>query len=188
MKEKEVKEEEMKKEMKEEEVKEEEMKEEEMKEEMKEEEQPVNTTKQQEQQSVETEEPIEQQSTIQEESPSEASNNREPIQAIPQFEEPSIQEQPSIPYKEESIPITQPNSISPSKEPQPTQQTLTLEQQVEKVLEDMDKQATIHQQYKPPSQSLSITPPTPSISIHHLNFVYIPHRGCVVFNKQLSFP
>ena len=189
MKEEEVKEEEMKEEMKEEEVKEEEVKEEEMKEEeMKEEEQSVEITNQQEQQSVETEEPKEQQTTIQEESSSEALNKEEPIQAIPQFEEPSIQEQPSIQYKEESIPIIQPNSISLSEEPQPTQQTLTLEQQVEKVLEDMDKQATIHQQYKPPSPSLSITPPTPSISFHHLNFVYIPHRGCVVFNKQLSFP
>ena len=142
----------------------------------------VEATNPTDRQPVEATNPKEEQSTTQEELFSEAFHQEQPIHIIPH------QEQPITQYKEEPIPVTQSNSIIPSKEPQPLQQPLTLEQQVEKVLEDMDKQATIHQQYKPPSPSLSITPPTPSISIHHLNFIYIPHRGCVVFSKQLSFP
>lgn len=146
------------------------------------EEQPIEATNPTDRQPVEATNPKEEQSTTQEELLSEAFHQEQPIHIIPH------QEQPITQYKEEPIPVTQSNSIIPSKEPQSFQQPLTLEQQVEKVLEDMDKQATIHQQYKPPSPSLSITLPTPSISIHHLNFIYIPHRGCVVFSKQLSFP
>lgn len=146
------------------------------------EEQPIEATNPTDRQPVEATNPKEEQSTTQEELLSEAFHQEQPIHIIPH------QEQLITQYKEEPIPVTQSNSIIPSKEPQSLQQPLTLEQQVEKVLEDMDKQATIHQQYKPLSPSLSITPPTPSISIHHLNFVYIPHRGCVVFSKQLSFP
>ena len=156
------------------------------------EEQPIEATNPTDRQPVEATNPKEEQSTTQEELLSEAFHQEQPIHIIPHQEQPihiiPHQEQPITQYKEEPIPVTQSNSIIPSKEPQPLQQPLTLEQQVEKVLEDMDKQATIHQQYKPPSPSLSITPPTPSISIHHLNFIYIPHRGCVVFSKQLSFP
>ena len=146
------------------------------------EEQSIEATNPTDRQPIEATNPKEEQSTTQEELLSEAFHQEQPIHIIPH------QEQPITQYKEEPIPVTQSNSIIPSKEPQSFQQPLTLEQQVEKVLEDMDKQATIHQQYKPPSPSLSITPPTPSISIHHLNFIYIPHRGCVVFSKQLSFP
>ena len=182
-KEEEMKEEEMKETtIKEEQVETKEEKEEQVEATNPNEEKPIEATNSTEEQPIEATNPKEEQSTTQEELFSEAFHQEQPIHIIPH------QEQPITQYKEEPIPVTQSNSIIPSKEPQPLQQPLTLEQQVEKVLEDMDKQATIHQQYKPPSPSLSITPPTPSISIHHLNFIYIPHRGCVVFSKQLSFP
>ena len=54
---------------------------------------------------------------------------------------------------------------------------LPIEKQMEYVLEEMDKDVSIHQEFKPPAQVKEVAPEHP---ISHLVFVYIPQRGCAV--------
>ena len=63
----------------------------------------------------------------------------------------------------------------------------SLEEKVEKVLREMDLEiASIHQEFKPPSQTSKESQQeyqllqTPTFSISHLVFIYVPHRGCAV--------
>ena len=63
----------------------------------------------------------------------------------------------------------------------------SLEEKVEKVLREMDLEiASIHQDFKPPSQTTKESQQeyqllqTPTFSISHLVFIYVPHRGCAV--------
>lgn len=90
----------------------------------------------------------------------------------------TVNESTDNPVKTEKTPSDSITKESKALQVNPTP-SLTIEQQMERVLESMGKDI-LHQEFKPP------TPinPNPSNrspnSITHFVFVYIPHRGCSV--------
>lgn len=106
----------------------------------------------------------------------ETQQNTEEIDEIDEiFTENESTDQPIVTEKTCSDSITKESEVPQLKPPS----SLTIEQQMEKVLESMDKDI-LHQEFKPPTP-ISINPSNPSPNaITHFVFIYIPHRGCSV--------